>query len=91
MHPVPRSASKAFRSLISLGQVLIPESVSMTSSIQFSDGQIWSFAHSQSQMMDRVPPDLMDQERELGVSTKEMKPIPCGDLGRKSLAVYPVA
>ena len=35
--------------------MLISESVSMTSSIQFSDGQIWSCAHSLSQMMDRVP------------------------------------
>ena len=38
--------------------MLISESVSMTSSIQFSDGQIWSCAHSLSQMMDRVPPEL---------------------------------
>ena len=65
----------------------------MTSSILFSDGQIWSCAHSQSQMMDRVPPEPHELRVGVGCCHKgnETEQGPVGILDAKAFlgALFP--
>ena len=65
----------------------------MTSSILFSDGQIWSCAHSQSQMMDRVPPEPHELRVGVGCFHKgnETEQGPVGILDAKAFlgALFP--